>query len=381
MPSLPANFVGSSRNGAGLRYRDVSNSNWRDKCRSQNSACIDEERRYEKGNCKESAEEMKYETFTGESFIGTDRHPSQSMSVVRELENRRKSKDVLEKQKSVKFEDPNKDVITLEFFLNEGDLRKRARPMNIEDFLNEEEYTPKIRNKSHKRSQKVIRHLREIVGQRGKGPIDYKRLAEEVKVELSFLDLFQLLPDLSKASRNLSTRVNDKPDKMGEIFVQEFPSLFGEISASQVNIDQKAFRVPVTVKTTRDAREVKVTLPLSIAQADQGSDMIIATIRFLKKLGLPIKSLAERGFDGLTMNVADGSSTRLTYYSIFEIGVSVIWRKVKAFVRPCSKENIDDVHLLLGMPWPHAVDAKINIRESTIEVCDQQKGEMRIKVQ
>ncbi|RKF74109.1 hypothetical protein GcM1_241113 [Golovinomyces cichoracearum] len=277
MPILQANFVGFSRNGAGLRYKDVSNSNWRDKYRSQISPCIDEERRWEKVNCKESAEEMTYEIFTG-----CLRKP----------------------KKSVKFEDPNKDLITLESFLNEEDLRKRERPINIEDLLNEEEYAPKIRKKSHKRSQKLIQHLREIV-------------------ELSLLDLFQISP---------------------------------------VTIYQNAFRVPVTVKTIKDAYEVKLTLPLSRAQADQGSDMIIATIGFLKKLGLPIKSLVGRGFDELTMNVADGSSARLTQYSTFEIGALGIWREVEAFVRPCSKENFDHEHLLLGIPWLHAVHVKINIR-------------------
>ncbi|RKF60164.1 hypothetical protein OnM2_053030, partial [Erysiphe neolycopersici] len=96
--------------------------------------------------------------------------------------------------------------------------------------------------------------------------------------------------------------------------------------------EQKAFRVPIVVKATKDGKPVNVSLPLGVAQADQGSDMIIVTIGFLKKLGIPVRSLAERGFNGLTMNVADGSSARLTHYAEFEVGVHGIWRKVEAFV-------------------------------------------------
>ena len=80
-------------------------------------------------------------------------------------------------------------------------------------------------------------------------------------------------------------------------------------------------------------------------------------------------------------NVADGTSARLTHYSEFEIGVLGVWRKIEAFVRPFSASNSDEVHLLLGMPWLHAVDAKIRIRESIIEIGDNQKGETVVKIQ
>lgn len=143
------------------------------------------------------------------NHVETSRHHTLSMSVFLEFKDEGKVKDIFENRKKVEFDNLDKDKETPESFLNEGDLRKRARPMDMEDILNMEEQAPKIRKKSHKRSQRVLRHLREIVGRRVKGPIDYKKLAEVIKVELSFLDLFQISPDLLRAFKNLQLRVNE----------------------------------------------------------------------------------------------------------------------------------------------------------------------------
>lgn len=156
--------------------------------------------------------------------------------------------------------------------------------------------------------------------------------------------------------------------------------LLGRVTGPERKNVEKAFRVPVVVKTKKDGKQVRVSLPLEVAQADQGSDMIIVTVGFLKKLGLPLKSLAERGFNGLTMNVADGSSAKLTHYSQFEIGVLGIWPKVEAFVRPFSDDNREEVHLLLGLPWLHTVDAKIRIKDSIIRIGDKEKGEKLVDI-
>ncbi|POS83490.1 hypothetical protein EPUL_004983, partial [Erysiphe pulchra] len=139
--------------------------------------------------------------------------------------------------------------------------------------------------------------------------------------------------------------------------------------------EQKAFRLPIVVKTMKDGKPVRVSMPSGAAQADQGSDMIIVTVGFLKKLGLPVRILAESGLNGLTMNVADGSSARLTHYAELKIGVHGIWRRVEAFVRLFSEDNKEDIHLLLGLPWLFTVDAKIKIKDSLIEIGDVERGE------
>lgn len=57
-----------------------------------------------------------------------------------------------------------------------------------------------------------------------------------------------------------------------------------------------------------------------------------------------------------------------------------IWRKVEAFVRPFSNENKYEVHLLLGLPWLHAVGAKIKIEDSIIRIGDSEKGESAVDI-
>lgn len=201
------------------------------------------------------------------------------------------------------------------------------------------------------------------------------------------MDFFQMSPDLSKAFRKLSTRVNERDVK--ERIKNDIPAtvrvgtasstagsevLFSRMESLLKGNAERALRVPVVVKTVRDEKPVRVSLPLGVSRANQGSDMTIVTIGFLKKLGLPVKSLVERGYNGLTTNMADGSSARLTHYSIFEIGVCGIWRKIEAFIRPSWESNADEIYLLLGLPWLHSVDARIEIRESKIEIGDKARG-------
>ncbi|RKF84194.1 hypothetical protein GcM1_141008 [Golovinomyces cichoracearum] len=81
------------------------------------------------------------------------------------------------------------------------------------------------------------------------------------------------------------------------------------------------------------------------------------------------------------MNVADGTSARLTHYSQFEIGVLGRWRKNEAFVRPFSEKDSAEVHLLLGLPWLHTVCAKIWIKELIIEIGDPEIREGFVKIQ
>ncbi|KAI0998241.1 hypothetical protein K3495_g9953 [Podosphaera aphanis] len=160
----------------------------------------------------------------------------------------------------------------------------------------------------------------------------------------------------------------------------EFEVLFEKAAGPTCVTNERAFRVPVTLKTKKNEKTVTVSLPTSVAQVDQGSDMIIVTVGFLEKFGLPMQSLSSRGMYGLTMNVVDATSTRLTHYSQFEIGVLGIWRKVEAFVRPFSDRNADEVHLLLGLPWLHTVCAKIWVKKSIIEIGDTERGETVVKI-
>ncbi|KAI1000633.1 hypothetical protein K3495_g7566 [Podosphaera aphanis] len=203
--------------------------------------------------------------------------------------------------------------------------------MNIENILNDE-HAAKILKKSAKRERRVVKQLREILGRIGKGPVNYKKLAEEIKVEVSLMDLFQISPDLSKEFQKLSTRVNART--MKERMKNELPktndakfdipddvsdALFVKAAGPNYVTNERAFRIPVTVKTKKDGKPVKVSLPENMAQAAQRSDMIIVNIGFLEKFGIPVQSLSSRGMNGLTMNVADGILARLAHYAQYEI--------------------------------------------------------------
>lgn len=291
-------------------------------------------------------------------------------------------------------------TVTFESYLGEQS-RKRQR-VEVEDIINDGS------GESVKRAQRKSRarkgqSLTEIVGRQGKGPLDYTKLVEEMIFKVSLLDLYQMSPDLSRAFRKLSTRISKRTDRRGKSRVEDQAEsevlLAGELEdlglrdedrccegvsggvnnlqsvAPLISTERKAFRVPVVVKTSKNGTPVNVVMPTEVSQADQGSDMIVVTIGFLRALGISTKPLSDIGYHNLTMNVADGRSAKLTHCCTLTIGVLGVWRKVDAFVRPYDESNKTEVHLLLGMPWLHSVDAKIHIRASKIELGDVKRGE------
>ncbi|POS82108.1 hypothetical protein EPUL_006661 [Erysiphe pulchra] len=82
------------------------------------------------------------------------------------------------------------------------------------------------------------------------------------------------------------------------------------------------------------------------------------------------------------MNTADGNATELSHFVSFRIGVCGIWRRIDAFVRPVFKKGGElDLHLLLGLPWLHEVNASIYIRDSKIILGDSQMKEQVVEIQ
>lgn len=57
------------------------------------------------------------------------------------------------------------------------------------------------------------------------------------------------------------------------------------------------------------------------------------------------------------------------------MGVFGIQQENEAFVWPFSESDSGEVHLLLGIPLLHSVNAKIQIRKSIIEIGDKFRGE------
>ncbi|POS82096.1 hypothetical protein EPUL_006187, partial [Erysiphe pulchra] len=196
-------------------------------------------------------------------------------------------------------------------------------------------------------------------------------------------------PELSRAFRNLSTRVVQKRGTKGpkvnsiavnhEMRNNESSSLNNIIS--YVNMEERAFCVPAVIRTRKDGKIVDVKLPPSVAQADTGSDMVVISYGLIKYLNLPMKLLSENGFSGLTMNVANGTSSPLKYFTSFQINVLGISRHVEAFLRPWNSSNEQEFHLLLGLPWLHDANAKIYIRDSIIKIGDPNRSEKIVQIQ
>ncbi|KAI1005917.1 hypothetical protein K3495_g2303 [Podosphaera aphanis] len=327
----------------GFRYRELKNSNWRgrsykdtvDKERQTISTTSQQLRHNVEQHQSSSREEDGIPLLTCEEFDGKEckeRKPTSArcMSVLIGYDKEKK------KSSDSDIDEFGEEGLTLESYLNTSNSKKRERPMDIDNLLNDDESSAKMQKKGSKRTRRAERQLREIVGRLGKGPVNYRKLAEEIKMEVSLMDLFQISPDMSKAFRKLSTRVNELT--MKERMRNELPKtrretvnemnddnssevLFGKAAGPLEVSQERAFRIPVTVKAKKDGKHEKVTLPISVAQADQESDMVIVTVGFLEKFGLPVKTLSSRGMNGLTMNVADDTLARLTQYPQFEIGV------------------------------------------------------------
>ncbi|KAI6250043.1 hypothetical protein HI914_01293 [Erysiphe necator] len=173
-----------------------------------------------------------------------------------------------------------------------------------EDSHHQDEPTPKSAKKAHKRGQKALQHLCEIMGRSGKGPINYTKIAEEIRVSVV----------VDKEKRDNASNSLDN-------------------IISYVNMEERAFCVPVVIRTSKDGRFVDVRLPSSVAQADTGSNMVVISYGLIKYINLPMKLLSEDGFSGLTMNVENETSLPLKYFTSFQINFLGISRHIEAFLR------------------------------------------------
>ncbi|RKF61139.1 hypothetical protein GcC1_159007 [Golovinomyces cichoracearum] len=212
MPKLASNYVGYVNSGAGLRYRDIDNSYWRGATKADLIKRRDtpsEAQNFEENKDPEEVE-YTYEDFTGTVLQEVETQSSYCMSVMLGISGEESTGKSQENKRVRFYQAKEKQPVKLDAFLNIGDGRKRARPLDWDEILNREEKDMKSRKKENQKREKVAKQLREIIGRRGKSSFDYKRLVEDIKVEVSLMDLFQVSPDLSRAFKSLSTRVTEK---------------------------------------------------------------------------------------------------------------------------------------------------------------------------
>ena len=133
----------------------------------------------------------------------------------------------------------------------------------------------------------------------------------------------------------------------------------------------KAFRFECTITVAGKA----YLIDRNTTQADQGSDMNIISKALAQKLGLGFHPLAEIGFHGLAMRTADNRNTQLHHWVWIKVTVEGITREVRCLVAPDitavdATGRVDQLSLILGMPWLWDVDALISIRKSSITIGD-----------
>ncbi|KAI0992038.1 hypothetical protein K3495_g16148, partial [Podosphaera aphanis] len=167
---LKSNFAGFGSGSGSLRFRDIQNSNWRNKYEepamnpNQRSRETPERKDTE---TKENIRHLTYQEFDDAPLNERSSRSAQSMSVIIGFDEERRPLKASAKPQC-------DEGLTLESYLNMTSQKKRPRPMNIEDLLNDEEQTAKIQKKSTRRQRRAVKQLREIVGRQGQGPVNYK---------------------------------------------------------------------------------------------------------------------------------------------------------------------------------------------------------------
>ncbi|KHJ35402.1 hypothetical protein EV44_g3993 [Erysiphe necator] len=108
------------------------------------------------------------------------------------------------------------ESISLEAFLT-GPAQKRLRSeqgrIEVQDLPNSESSSrPRLQKtsvgKPEENGMKTVKALREIVGRKGLGPLNYRALAEKLNVPLNLIEFFQASPDAAKEFRKMSQRLN-----------------------------------------------------------------------------------------------------------------------------------------------------------------------------
>ncbi|POS84042.1 hypothetical protein EPUL_002841 [Erysiphe pulchra] len=222
-----------------------------------------------------------------------------------------------------------------------------------------------------KKKKKNNRQLNEINGREGLGPIDYKDMLAQIRVNLSILDLMQISPDAAKAFKHYSTRRNQKRGKKQSQSnkVNANPLISSDQMVAPRGIQQceRPFRL-LDATIVCPKLKTKTILNMGATQADQGSDINLISDLLVSTLSLEKREIP--GVGGFMMQTADGNLTTLRTFAVFKLGVAGIWRTVHAYIRLKPRSGTDTISLILGLPWLYSVKATINIFENCIAIGD-----------
>lgn len=284
------------------------------------------------------------------------------------------SKNIFQSMKTENYVDSEskEESISLKAFLT-GPARKRQRSeqgrIEVQDLLDSESSSRPRKKKTsvgkpERNGMKAVKALREIVGREGLGPLNYRALAEKINVPLNLLEFFQASPDAAKEFRKMSQRLNirkgsrtenktktkakisadsasvkadSKKAYSRETLTQSDFNIDPKTNLPRVNPEHKAFHFVAVLRGRYDEkyRWKKVTLSPGISQADQGSELNIISQGLVNAMAFPRYTLSrEKDDSGLFVSTTDGGATELKEFTCFNVGVSRIWRRVYAFIRP-----------------------------------------------
>ncbi|KAI1005900.1 hypothetical protein K3495_g2319 [Podosphaera aphanis] len=136
MPDPTSNYVGYRDGGAGLRYRDIENSNWRGELRSHGGEYLGDEPtiepKTEASRKYDDIPKYTFEKFTGTEFQEMERRPADCMSVMLKVDEGEMHLNMDSHKKRVRFgKSNNKGPVTLDAYLNIGDEKKTIQAVGL----------------------------------------------------------------------------------------------------------------------------------------------------------------------------------------------------------------------------------------------------------
>jgi len=246
-----------------------------------------------------------------------------------------------------------------------------------------------------------------IRGREGKGPFDWKELAEKTPVTMSLLDLYQISPEGAKSLQQISQRRTRKSNKTSETLIPDdtTPATTKLPKITAVNLLQlvpsltvakdsaraaatrergpQPFRLTVDLRfnvngvAAKPGGTASLTLFAPAVQVDQGAELSLVSRDLVSENDMVLYPLSAVGMGNWEFRTADGTRHSVSHFVSLQVEVGDIKRCIWAVVQSSSDMPGTETKLLLGLPWLFDVNCHINIRDWSIEIGDTELGEKR----
>ncbi|KHJ31354.1 hypothetical protein EV44_g3430 [Erysiphe necator] len=265
----------------------------------------------------------------------------------------------------------------------------QKKPGNLGDSITVASY--------HGKNRPRRRQVEPLINTRIKdGPLDYMKILDKTKVEISLKDLAQMSPAARKHWKHGMSRVNDKRSRkkrrqaeISEVALklpieetqtdgskkETRASNLEKSSAPQQIMTYKSFRVNAKVETVIAGKKKIILLDINSTHVDQGADLNLISDYLAKILKFQTIKLPKP----ILFGTAEGRLTNAIHFTKIRIGVSGVWRFAEALVLPPASGN--PCSIILSLPWLFDVCGNLDIPTFTLKIGDITKGEKRVEVQ